>query len=82
MVPRRGFSIGRDRLYVAAFFAVAEAEQDQKPAIWAIDTNAVESEAMNLLIEDGSLDESVMEGYGTGQACEEIDQTNDCAQSS
>ena len=34
---------------MAAFFAIAEAKEDETSAIWAIDTSAVKSEAMQLL---------------------------------
>jgi hypothetical protein len=43
--------------YVAMFFALAEAGQDQTSAIWAIDINAVKNEAVQLLVENGVIDD-------------------------
>ena len=42
--------------YVAAFFAVADAGKDVGSAIWAIDIEAVKTEAINLLNESGVID--------------------------
>jgi len=43
--------------YVAAFFAVEEATDDIQSAIWAIDTEAIRTEAIHLLSESGVIDQ-------------------------
>ena len=45
--------------YVAAFFAITEAKEDETSVIWAVDTSAVKSEAIQLLKENGVLNEEV-----------------------
>lgn len=41
--------------YVAAFFALADAKENDVSTIWAIDVNAVKAEALELLIESGTI---------------------------
>jgi hypothetical protein len=48
--------------YVAAFFAIAEAKEDEPSVIWAVDANAVKSEAVQLLGECG-----IINGQATGK---------------
>src|ERR1700739_1556162 len=43
--------------YVAAFFAIAEAREDEESAIWAIDITPVGAEAIHLLSQRGVIDE-------------------------
>jgi hypothetical protein len=43
--------------YVATFFALAEAREDQVSAIWAIHTRAIKSEAIQILVESGVIED-------------------------
>ncbi len=43
--------------YIAAFFALAEAKEDQESAIWAIDTQALKMEAVRLLVISGAIED-------------------------
>jgi hypothetical protein len=45
--------------YVAVFFALAEARENQTSAVWAIDINAVKDEAVRLLVENGVIHDLV-----------------------
>jgi hypothetical protein len=45
--------------YVAMFFALAKAGEDQTSAVWAIDINAVKGEAVRLLVENGVIHDPV-----------------------
>ena len=49
--------------YVAAFFAIADAREDETSAIWAVDTRAVKLEALKLLREDGVIDDETLNTF-------------------
>ena len=56
--------------YVAAFFATAEAREDETSAIWAVDVSAIKREAIGILSEAGAIERSPSAGGFSFSQCE------------